>query len=100
MISIVGGAHVNKKELVAEIAEKADVTKKLAGEVLDNFIETVEEQLSKGEEVKLVGFGTFEVRKAAARTGVNPRTRQKIKIPARKVPKFKPGKDLKECVNK
>jgi DNA-binding protein HU-beta len=98
MISIVGGAHVNKKELVAEIADKADVTKKLAGEVLDNFIETVEEQLSKGEEVKLVGFGTFEVAKRKPRKGVNPRTKEPIKIPGGKVPKFRAGKELKEKV--
>lgn len=92
---------MSKKELVNMVVEKVPgLKKKDVKAVVDAVFESISEALSKGEKVQLVGFGTFEVRKAAARTGVNPRTRQKIKIPARKVPKFKPGKDLKECVNK
>lgn len=89
---------MNKKELVAEIAGKTGVTKKLAAEILESFIEIVGEKLSKGEEVKLVGFGTFEVATRKPRKGVNPRTKKPIKIPGGKVPKFRAGKELKEKV--
>jgi len=89
---------VNKKELVAEIAERTGNTKKLAAEVLDSFVAIVGEQLAKGEEVKLVGFGTFEVAVRKPRKGVNPRTKEAIEIPGGKVPKFRAGKELKEKV--
>ncbi|QTA38378.1 HU family DNA-binding protein [Thermosipho ferrireducens] len=92
---------MSKKELVNAVAEKVTgLKKKDIKVVVDAVFEAISEALAKGEKVQLVDFGTFEVRKAAARTGVNPRTREKIKIPARKVPKFKPGKALKEKVNK
>ena len=68
--------------------------------ILPSILETISESLEKGEKVQLVDFGTFEVKKMEGRTGVNPRTKAKIKIPARKVPKFRPGKVLKTKVNK
>jgi len=93
-----GGMHVNKKELVDALAKKASITKKDAEAFLDAFVDVVYETLSKGEEVKLVGFGTFKVQERAARKGVNPQTGKPLKIPAKKVPKFVPGKELKELV--
>lgn len=90
---------MNKTELVAEIAAKSELSKKDAEKALKAFTEVVAEQLKKGEKIQLVGFGTFEVSKRAARTGKNPQTGEAIKIPASKSPKFKPGKALKEAVN-
>jgi len=89
---------MNKKELIAEIAERTGVTKKDAGKTLDTVIEIVEKTLSKGEVVRLVGFGTFMVASRKARKGVNPRTKKPITIHGGKVPKFVPGKELKEKV--
>ena len=89
---------MNKKELIAEIAERTGVTKKDAGKTLDTVIEIVEKTLSKGEVVRLLGFGTFMVASRKARKGVNPRTKKPITIPGGKVPKFVPGKELKEKV--
>ena len=89
---------MNKKELIAELSTRTGVTKKLATEVLDSFIEVVGEKLAQDEEVKLVGFGTFEVASRKARKGVNPRTKKPISIPGGKVPKFRAGKELKEKV--
>jgi DNA-binding protein HU-beta len=91
---------MNKSELVAAIAEKAELSKKDSEKALKAFTETVSEQLKKGEKIQLVGFGTFEVTKRAARTGKNPQTGKAISIPASKAPKFKAGKALKETVNK
>ena len=91
---------VNKEELVQEIAKKAKVTQKEAAEVLSTLIEVVEKTVSKGKKVTLVGFGTFEARKRAARTGRNPQTGKEIKIPAKTVPAFTAGKKFKELVNK
>lgn len=91
---------MNKAELIASMAEKCELTKKDTEKALKAFMDTVQESLSKGEKVQLVGFGTFEVRQRAARVGRNPRTKEEIKIPASKAPVFKPGKDLKESVNK
>ena len=85
---------MNKAELVAFIAEKAGVTKTQAGATLDSFIEAVKKTLKKGDKVSLVGFGTFSVSKRAARTGRNPQTGATIKIKAKKVAKFKAGKEL------
>ncbi len=90
---------MNKEELVQEIAKKAKVTQKEAAEVLNGFIETVQKSVSKGQKVTLVGFGTFEARKRAARTGRNPQTGKEIKIAAKTVPAFSAGK-FKELVNK
>ena len=90
---------MNKEELVQEIAKKAKVTQKEAAEVLNGFIETVQKSVSKGQKVTLVGFGTFEPRKRAARNGRNPQTGKEIKIPAKTVPVFSAGKKFKEVVN-
>ena len=90
---------MNKTELVAAIAEKTDLSKADSERALKAFIETVEGALKKGDKVQLVGFGTFEVKKTAARTGHNPRTGEKLKIKASKTPKFKAGKAFKDAVN-
>lgn len=90
---------MNKTELVAAIAEKTDLSKADSERALKAFIETVEGALKKGDKVQLVGFGTFETSKRAARTGKNPQTGAAIKIPASVAPKFKPGKALKDLVN-
>jgi DNA-binding protein HU-beta len=92
---------MNKAELVSSIAEKSNVTKKDAENVLNAFMESVQEALAKGDKVQLVGFGTFEVRDRKAREGRNPRNPEEvIQIPASKAPVFKAGKGLKEAVNK
>ena len=91
---------MNKGELIAKIAEESKLTKKAAEAALDAFVSSVEGALKKGEKVQLVGFGSFEVRKRAARKGRNPQTKAEIKIPASKAPVFKAGKALKETVNK
>ncbi|MDD6380790.1 MAG: HU family DNA-binding protein [Lachnospiraceae bacterium] len=92
--------QMNKTELVAAIADKAEVSKKDAELVLRAFTDTVTEELAKGEKIQLVGFGTFEVSERAARTGRNPQTGKTMKIKASKAPKFKAGKALKDAVNK
>ena len=92
------GSTMNKEELVQEVAKKAKVTQKEAVEVLNGFIETVQKSVSKGQKVTLVGFGTFEARKRAARTGRNPQTGKEIKIAAKTVPAFSAGKKFKELV--
>ncbi|MBQ6537920.1 MAG: HU family DNA-binding protein [Eubacterium sp.] len=91
---------MNKTELVAAIANQAGLSKKDAEGALKAFIDAVTKELKKGGKVQLVGFGTFEVVKRAAREGVNPLTKQPMKIAASKAPKFKAGKALKEAVNK
>lgn len=89
---------MNKAELVAAVATAADVSKKQAEECLNALIAAVEKEVSKGEEVTLVGFGTFGMAKRKARTGRNPQTGAEIKIPAKKVPRFVPGKAFKAMV--
>lgn len=91
---------MNKSELIAAIAAKTGETKKDAEAALNAFIDVVTESLVKGDKVQLVGFGSFEVRKRAARKGRNPQTKEEIKIPASKAPVFKAGKALKDLVNK
>lgn len=91
---------MNKSELIAAIAAKTGETKKDAEATLNAFIDVVTSALVKGDKVQLVGFGSFEVRKRAARKGRNPQTKEEIKIPASKAPVFKAGKALKELVNK
>jgi len=91
---------MNKTELVAAIADKADLSKKDAEAALKAFTDVVAEALKKDDKVQLVGFGTFEVSKRAARTGRNPQTGAEMKIAASKAPKFKAGKALKDIVNK
>ncbi len=90
---------MNKTELVAAIAEKAGISKKDADKALAAFLETVTDEMKKGEKIQLVGFGTFEVRERAERTGINPQTKQTIKIAASKNPVFKAGKALKDAVS-
>lgn len=91
---------MNKADLITSMAEKCKMTKKEADAALKAFIESVEEALEKDEKVQLVGFGTFETRKRAARVGRNPRTKEEIKIPASVVPVFKAGKEFRDKVNK
>ena len=91
---------MNKTELVAAIADKADLSKKDVEVALKAFTDVVAEALKKDDKVQLVGFGTFEVSKRAARTGRNPQTGAEMKIAASKAPKFKAGKALKDIVNK
>ena len=91
---------MNKTELVNSVAEKADITKKDAEKVVSALFDSIEEALSSGERVQLVGFGTFEVKERAARTGRNPKTGEEIEIPATRVPTFKGGKALREAVCK
>ena len=90
---------MNKSDLVAAMAAKTGDTKKSTEETLNAFVDVVTDALVKGEKVQLVGFGSFEVRKRAARKGRNPQTKEEIKIPASKAPVFKAGKALKELVN-
>lgn len=90
---------MNKEELVQEISKKAKVTQKDAGEVLNALVDTIQKTVAKGKKVTLVGFGTFESRKRAARTGRNPQTGKEISIPAKTVPVFSAGKKFKEVVN-
>ena len=90
---------MNKTELVSAIADKAGLSKKDAEAALKAFTDTVTKQLKKGDKVQLVGFGTFEVTKRAAREGRNPQTGAVMKIAASKAPKFKAGKALKDKVN-
>jgi DNA-binding protein HU-beta len=90
---------VNKTDLIDHIAEEAEISKAAAGRALDAFVGAVRATLKKGGSVTLVGFGTFVVGKRAARSGRNPRTGDTIKIKAAKVPKFRPGKGLKDAIN-
>ncbi|TXK65899.1 HU family DNA-binding protein [Alkalisalibacterium limincola] len=90
---------MNKAEFVAAVADTAELSKTDAGNAVDAVVEVIKKALKKGDTVTLVGFGTFQVRKRAARTGRNPRTGENIKIKASKVPGFKAGKALKDAVN-
>lgn len=90
---------MNKLELVAAMAEKAQISKKNADAALKAFTEVVAEELKKDEKIQLVGFGTFEVSERAARKGRDLKSGKEMMIPAKKVPKFKPGKALKDMVN-
>ncbi|CCX89507.1 bacterial nucleoid DNA-binding protein [Clostridium sp. CAG:590] len=91
---------MNKTELVAAMAEKTELSKKDAEKALKAFTDVVAEELTKGEKIQLVGFGTFEVVDRPAREGRNPKTGETMKIAASKAPKFKAGKALKDVVNK
>ncbi len=89
---------MNKSELVAMMAQKSNMTKKDSESALNALVESITETMKKGDKVSLVGFGTFETRKRSARTGINPRTKEEIKIPATNAPAFKAGKALKDSV--
>lgn len=90
---------MNKSELIDAIAASADIPKAAAGRALDAMVDSVTDALKKGDQVVLVGFGTFSVKDRAARTGRNPQTGQPIQIAAAKVPSFKAGKALKDALN-
>lgn len=92
--------HMNKAELIDAVAEQAGVTKKDAASMLDATLDSIAAALVAGDSVRLTGFGTFEIKARAARTGRNPRTKEAVQIPASKSPAFKPGKTLKETVNR
>ena len=90
---------MNKADFIGAVAAQAELSKADAGRAIDAMIEVVKKALKKGDSVSLVGFGTFQVRKRAARQGRNPRTGATIKIKASKIPSFKAGKALKDAVN-
>jgi DNA-binding protein HU-beta len=96
---IAQGQPVNKNELIEHIANQADLSKAASGRALEAILLAVKTTLKKGGEVSLVGFGTFAVTKRAGRTGRNPRTGEPIKIKSAKIPKFRPGKALKDALN-
>ncbi len=89
---------MNKAELIAAVAAKADISQKEAGIVVAAVLDEIKDALKKGDKVQLVGFGSFEVRAKAARTGKNPRTGETINIPASKAPAFKAGKAFKDYI--
>jgi len=89
---------VKKEALAQKIAEKFDIPKKTAVEILNYFAELIAQNLKQGNKVKLTGLGTFRVRERKARTAINPKTGEKINVPATRVPKFTPSKELKELV--
>ena len=89
---------MNKMELVSAVATKAELTQKDAEKAVNALLETIYNTLAKKEKIQLIGFGTFEVRDRAARTGRNPQTGEEMTIPASKAPAFKPGKELKQAV--
>ena len=91
---------MTKAELIANVAKKAELTQKDTEAAVNAFFSTVQESLAAGENVQVIGFGTFEVRERAARVGRNPQTGEEIQLAAAKVPAFKPGKALKDAVNK
>ena len=91
---------MNKTELIAEVANKAGLSRKDAEKALGAVVETITEAVVKGDRVQLVGFGSFETKQREARTGRNPKTKETIEIPATRVPVFKAGKALKDSVNK
>ena len=91
---------MTKAEVVDSVAKKAGLNKRQAGDALSAVLSTVGDALKKGGSVSFIGFGTFSVAQRKARTGLNPQTGQKIKIPARRVPKFKAGADLKKAVSR
>lgn len=91
---------MNKSELVKDVAERADLSRKDATDAVDAVFNAITEALSKDEKVQLVGFGSFEVRSRAERKGRNPQTGEKIKIPATLIPAFRPGKTLKDAIKK
>lgn len=90
--------NMNKTELVDAVATKSELTKQDSKKAVDALFETISNTLAKEEKIQLVGFGTFEIRERAERTGRNPQTGEEMTIPASKAPAFKPGKELKEAV--
>jgi DNA-binding protein HU-beta len=97
---IQGGENMNKAELTDIVAKEAKITKAEAKRVIESFSGNISKCLKKNDEVRLIGFGTFGVRKRKARKGVNPQTGKALNIPAKKVPFFRPGSELKKAVEK
>ena len=91
---------MNKSELISAVAEKSALSKKDSEAAVSAVLDVIADALAQGDEVRLVGFGTFEVKKREARMGLNPKTKEPVPIPATKVPAFKPGKALKDVVAK
>ncbi|MDH7576589.1 MAG: HU family DNA-binding protein [Bacillota bacterium] len=89
---------MNKAELISSVADKSEMTKKDAEKAVNAVFAAIEEALTRGEKVQLIGFGTFEVRNRAARTGRNPQTGEEIQIAATRVPAFRPGKALRDAI--
>lgn len=89
---------MNKADLIEELSAETGLTKRASREAIDAITSVVTDALARAEKVTLVGFGTFQVRERKARTGRNPQTGEEIRIPARKVPRFKPGKGLREAI--
>jgi len=89
---------MNKAELVEKVASQTGLTKRVCREAIDSITSTISDSLASGEKVTLVGFGSFKVRQRKARRGRNPQTGREIQIPAKEVPKFDPGKNLKEAI--
>lgn len=89
---------MTKADLIDSVARRSGMTKKDAGRAVDAVFESIREGLSRGEKVQLVGFGSFEVRVREARVGRNPKTMEEIQIPSRKVPVFRPGKELRASI--
>ena len=90
---------MNKADFITAVAASAELSKTDAGNAVDAVVEVIKKALKKGDSVSLVGFGTFEVRKRAARTGRNPRTGASVDVQAKSVPYFKPGKEMRERLN-
>ncbi len=90
---------MTKPELIAQVAAAAETTKAEAERIINASLDTIQNTLAKGESIQFIGFGNFEVKERAARTGINPRTKETIKIAAKKAVTFKPGKKLKDAVN-
>lgn len=91
---------MTKAELINAIAEKSELTKKDAEKALNAVVTSITDALADGDKVQIVGFGTFEVRERSAKEAINPRTKEKIQVPAKKAPAFKAGKALKDAVDK
>ena len=89
---------MNKSELAAAVAEKTGLSKSMAEQVIGGVVDAITEELAKGGEIRLIGFGTFSTKKREARTGRDPKTGKSLAIPAKTVASFKPGKELKEAV--
>lgn len=91
---------MTKAELINAVAEKSELTKKDAEKAINAVVASITDALAGGDRVQIVGFGTFEVRERSAKEAINPRTKEKIKVPAKKAPAFKAGKALKDAVDK
>ncbi len=91
---------MTKAELINAVAEKSELTKKDAEKAINAVVASITDALAGGDKVQIVGFGTFEVRERSAKEAINPRTKEKIKVPAKKAPAFKAGKALKDAVDK